>query len=66
MLKYAVENTRKESVTVDGLGVLLPESVTEFSTEDVDSFKFVRGINLIGSNLPEGVEVSVVVSEGVS
>lgn len=59
MLTYTVKNTREETVTVDGLGVL-PPGVTEVTKEQADSFKHMRGLTLAQAGMPKGVEVTVV------
>jgi hypothetical protein len=61
MIKYVVENTTEESVTVDGLGVLLPKESLDVGPEVADEFAFVRGLKLTQVHLPVGVELSVAV-----
>lgn len=58
---YLVKSDRL--VTVDFLGVLEPGVVYEFTEADAAGFTFGRGIPLINGNVPEGVEVVVVVSK---
>lgn len=59
MLRYEVTNTREESVTVDGLGVLPPKSTQEFDEVAGENFRLVRGMSLVLAGLPQGVELSV-------
>ena len=59
MFKYAVNNTREESVTVDGLGVIPPQTTCYFDETAAEAFKFVRGLSIVQAAVPEGVEVSV-------
>lgn len=63
-IEYEVTNIREEPVTVDGLGVLPPSSMTVFSQGEADSFAFLRGIKLLSGNVPANVEVTLVVSGG--
>lgn len=65
MIKYVVENTTEESVTVDGLGVLLPKGVMEVSKEAADVFEHLRGLKPTQVHLPVGVELYVEVSDTV-
>lgn len=59
MIEYVVENTTGESVTVDGLGVLLPWSSDVISPERVEQFESMRGMKLTQVHMPEGVELHV-------
>jgi hypothetical protein len=61
VFEYEVTNTGKEAVTVDGLDVLPPESTTSYDQRDADSFAHMRGLKLLTNNMPEGVEVTIVV-----
>lgn len=60
-IEYEVTNIREEPVTVDGLGVLPPNSSTVFSQVEADSFAYLRGLKLLSANVPNGVEVTLVV-----
>lgn len=62
MLKYRVKADR--DVVVDGLGVFTPGEERTFSAYDEGQFFFMRGIRLNQCNVPDGVEVTVVVAEG--
>lgn len=55
--------TSDRLVTVDFLGVLEPDVEYKFSEEDAKGFVFGRGIPLINGNVPEGVEVTVVIGK---
>jgi hypothetical protein len=59
MIEYVVENTTGESVTVDGLGVLLPWSIDVVGPERVQMFEHVRGLKLTQAHMPGGIELHV-------
>jgi hypothetical protein len=61
-IRYEVENTLEESVTIDGLGVLPPKSTTVINPDAVANFHFSRGLHLSQVNLPKGVEVTLLTS----
>lgn len=63
MIEYVVENTTGESVTVDGLGVLLPWSSDVISPERANQFEFMRGMKLTQAHMPKGVELHVSVHD---
>jgi len=57
---YELVNTRKETVTVDGLGVL-PPGATVVDEVRAENFRNSRGLTLAQAGMPKGVEVTVVV-----
>jgi hypothetical protein len=60
MLSYRV--TSDKARVVDGLGVFEADESRTFTQTEVDWFKRLRGIPLQAGNVPEGVEVTIVVS----
>ena len=62
-VRYEVENTLEESVTIDGLGVLPPKSSTVVNYLQAENFRSMRGLNLTQVRLPEGVEIQISVSD---
>lgn len=66
VVQYEVQSTREDAVSVDGLGVVPPESVVAVDPVLAESFKANRGLPLTQAALPEGVTVTVVVDEKVS
>ena len=62
---YEVTNTREEAVTVDGLDVLPPKSTTSYNYKAAEDFEQMRGLKLNQGNLPEGVELTIVVPKVV-
>lgn len=63
-MKYLLTNTTLYSVVIDGLGVLEPGQNREFTSSDAEGFRNVRGVGLLSTNVPEGIEVTVVTEEG--
>jgi hypothetical protein len=59
-VKYKVKNATDLSVTVVGLAVLLPGEEQEFSSGQADWFRAMNGVALLSTNVPEGIEVTVV------
>lgn len=59
-MKYQVRNTTSESVTVVGLAVLTPGEEREFSSEEAEGFVRMNGVRLLQTNVPDGIEVTVV------
>lgn len=62
MVTYEVTNTREETVTVDGLGVL-PPGVTVVDQEQAASFAHMRGLTLAQAGMPEGVKVTAIATD---
>jgi hypothetical protein len=60
VLTYRVVNTTNRSIVVDGLGVLEPEQTREFTSAEAEGFAYQRGVQLLQTNVPDGVEVTVI------
>lgn len=63
MFKYKVKADR--DVIVEGLAVLTADEERTFSEYDEEQFYNMRGLRLNQDNVPEGVEVTIVVVEEV-
>jgi hypothetical protein len=61
MLKYRVETDR--NMVVDYLGVFEEGEPQELTEADAAWFERSRGVPLLQDNLPEGVELTIVVVE---
>jgi hypothetical protein len=61
---YVLANRASRSITIDGLGILQPSEVRKFTSEDAEGFEHIRGVKLLGYNVPEEVDLVVVVEEG--
>jgi len=58
-VEYKVTNRSDVSVTIDGLGVLPPGKTHVYTHEAAQAFSDMRGLPLVQANMPEGVEIVV-------
>lgn len=59
MLTYVVTSNKQK--VIDGLGVFAAGETRTFTKAEADHFRRVRGVQLIEGNLPEGVELTILV-----
>lgn len=64
MLTYMVTSDTQR--VIDGLGVFMPDETKEFTAEDVRMFQTIRGVPLQQTNVPDGVEVTIFVTDDAS
>lgn len=60
MIEYRVKADRH--VVVDGLGTFTPGEERTFTEYDEQQFQFMRGLRLLQTNVPDGVEVTMIIT----
>lgn len=60
MLTYMVTSDTQK--VIDGLGVFEPDETRVFTEQDAAMFRLLRGVPLLQTNVPDGVEVVLVVT----
>lgn len=61
MLSYEIANSLDHDLVIDGLGVVPRNGTKEFSSDEADWFRTLRGVQLLPTNLPEGATLTAVV-----
>ena len=63
MLTFRVTHDGDEERVVDALGVIPAGQAVDFTEDQAEWFQRIRGVPLIHGNLPEGVDLTIVVTD---